>query len=348
MKIEKAILFISFITATLLLFLIPAQTNALTLSPPRIELEGDPGTTITGKIKLINEQKEDKTFYSSFGNFEAKGETGTPSFVENGEDLAGWISTETKVSIKQGEEVIVPFSISIPKNAEPGGHFAGIFWGTIPPQNAQLSIGAKVTSLVLLRVSGDIKEGGGILEFDTKNKQKLFTSLPVEFYYRFQNTGDDRAKPIGEIKMKNILGFTSKKLDANISEGNVLPHSTRRFSVIWGDEEHLYPNEVDDGFIQKYWNGVKREWHNFALGRYSAKLNFIYGSQNTSVFAKTTLWVLPWHLLLLILIILLIVILLGRREVLKYNEWVVKNAMKHIKNAHETIKKIGNSNKPRI
>lgn len=347
-KIKKVIQFFILITVSLLFFLAPFPIKALTLSPPRVELEGDPGTTIAGRIKLINEQ-EDKTFYSSFENFEAKGETGTPSFVQSKEDLAGWISTNSQITIKKGEEMTIPFSINIPKNAEPGGHFAAIFWNTTPPENTQIAIGAKIGTLVLLRVSGDIKEEGGVLEFAPKEHQTFYTSLPVEFFYRFQNSGADRAKPKGEIRMKNILEITSSKLNANPSEGNVLPHSTRRFSVVWGEEkEHLYPNAIDDGFLQKFWNGVKREWHNFALGRFSANLDVVYGSQNIPVSAKTVVWVLPWHLLLLIVIIIVIIVLLGRREVLKYNEWVVKNAMKHIKNAHQAIKNTVGENKPRI
>jgi len=328
------------------LFLLPLTSHALTISPPRVELEADPGVTISGKMKLINGEESDQTFYSSFENFEAKGETGVPSFIESKEDLAGWMSTNSQITVKKGEEVVIDYSITVPKNAEPGGHFAAIFWNTTPPQNSQIAVGAKIGMLVLLKVSGPIKEGGGILEFSTKNNQKFFTSLPVNFFYRFQNSGADRAKPKGEIKIKNILGITSNKVDANPVEGNILPNSIRRFEMTWENSDKNYISQAEDGFILKFFNNVKQEWHNFAFGRYKADLNIVYGSQNIPAFSSVALWVFPWHLLLITLIIVIAIVLLGRREISKYNKWVVSSAIKNFKSAQETIKKIGG--KPRI
>ncbi len=349
-SMKKAISGASFAIALLfflVLVIFPSSASALTISPPRIELEGAPGTSITGKIKLYNEQAGTETFYVSFENFEAKGETGTPSFTQSTEDLAGWIDTQKSISLTGQKEEVIPFSINIPLDAEPGGHFSAIFFSTTPPDNAQIAVGAKIGMLVLLRVSGEIQEGGGIVEFAPKDGKKIYTSLPVEFYYRFKNDGNDRAKPDGIVKMKNMLGITSKKFDANPTEGNVLPASTRRFALLWGDDTHLYPYEEGDSILTKFWKSVKREWHNFAFGRYSAKLDIIYGSSGIPAEAKTSVWVFPWHLLLVILIILTLIYLLGKREIHKYNEWILNNAMKHIKNAHQAVKRtIGN--RPRI
>ena len=64
------------------LFLVSfSYVHALTISPARVEFGGNPGQTITGEYILINNKNVTKTFYSSFENFEAQGETGTPNFV---------------------------------------------------------------------------------------------------------------------------------------------------------------------------------------------------------------------------------------------------------------------------
>ena len=179
------------------------QALALTVSPIKLELSGDPGKAVNGEFLLLNEQKEEKTFYASFENFEAQGETGAPNFVPGKEGLATWITAPARITLKPAEQKTVSFSIQIPKDADPGGHFAAIFLSTTPSQEqggGQVAVGAKVGILVLLKVSGATKEGGGLLEFSSQNKQKFFSALPITFIYRFQNSGGDRVKPDGEIK----------------------------------------------------------------------------------------------------------------------------------------------------
>ena len=313
--------------------ILPFEAAALTVSPVRIELTGDPGTVIEGELVLINEQEETRTFYSSFGNFEATGETGTPSFVTAEEGLATWIETISSVTLEPREEKEVPYTIAIPKDADPGGHFAAIFWGTSPPkteQGGQVSIGAKVGVLILLRVSGEIEEGGGILEFSAKDKQKFFSSLPVQFAYRFQNGGDDRIKPEGEITIKNMFGKTLAVLPANKSEGNVLPQSIRKFEVIWEkedkeDREDSSKQEIVDdkeGFLA----GLKREWNNFAFGRYTTILNLEYGAAGEKAQASFSFFIIPWRILSIVLFILAVLVFLFIIGIKRYNKWIIAKA----------------------
>src|SRR3989338_1288867 len=164
----------------LLFWFLPFSARALTVSPPKIELTGDPGKTISGSFLLINEQEETKKFYTTFENFEAQGETGTPKFTAAVSGLGSWISAASTVTLKSGEQKEIPFTIAIPTNAEPGGHFAGIFLGTSPPElegGGQVSVGAKVGVLILLRVSGAMKEGVNLLAF--KPVRRFVSSLPA-------------------------------------------------------------------------------------------------------------------------------------------------------------------------
>ena len=171
----------------------PMKANALTISPVRFEISGDPGQTLIGEMTLFNEREIAETFYSSFESFEARGgEDGTPDFIPAQKGLPTWIKTEPRITLEPGETKIVPFSIEIPKEADPGGHFAAIFWSNVPPVEVgeeQMVVGARIGTLVLLRVSGEIKEGGGVLEFGAENK--IFTHLPISLFYRFANDGND-------------------------------------------------------------------------------------------------------------------------------------------------------------
>ena len=81
------------------------SAQALTISPARAEITGDPGETITDSFLLINEQNSDETFYTSVENFDSQGETGTPNFTNSKEGLPSWIKVTDKVVLKKGERI---------------------------------------------------------------------------------------------------------------------------------------------------------------------------------------------------------------------------------------------------
>jgi hypothetical protein len=47
--------------------------------------------------------------------------------------LSAWISGPESVTVGPGESREVAIKIAIPANAEPGGHFAAVFFQTTPP-----------------------------------------------------------------------------------------------------------------------------------------------------------------------------------------------------------------------
>ena len=161
---------ISFLFVALSVLLLSyKQVNALTISPIRLEINGNPGETVNSKITITNESEGFNTYYPSFTNFEASGETGNPSFVEAKNDLGTWITTDDSISLKPKESKEIQFQIKIPNDAEPGGHFASVFWGTSSNKAGAVSIGSKIGVLVLLSVNGNVKEEGGLVDFNLKN-----------------------------------------------------------------------------------------------------------------------------------------------------------------------------------
>ncbi|MSR71548.1 MAG: hypothetical protein EXS50_02700 [Candidatus Taylorbacteria bacterium] len=310
---------------------IASLTFALTVSPPRVDITGDPGATLKGEIELFNEQGGERIFYTSFENFEPSGDSGAPHFIGAKDGLATWIKAEKKVVLGSGKRSVVPYSITIPKNAEPGGHFAAIFFGSQEPGvqgGGQVSVGGKIGVLILLRVSGDVEEGGGLLEFVTKEKKRFFTSLPVVFTYRINNTGGDRVVPLGEIKIKNTLQFTSAKLLANKNEGSVLPGSARKFEVPWGQEVQSVNNTERKTGSLGFFDMAGRQWSDFHFGWYTAKLNLSWGVTNQTANASYNFFVIPWQLLIIFLIVIAILGFLAKIGLRKYNRWIISKAQR--------------------
>lgn len=304
-------------------FVITNTAHALTISPARIELNGDKGQTLSGEIEIINEESTAKTFYTSYENFESRGDSGAPYFIGSKDGLATWISTSPSVQINKGEKKIIPYSVSIPENAESGGYFAAIFFGTSPvntQSGGEVSIGGRIGALILLRVNGEIKEGGGLNEFTTKGKQRFFSGLPITFSYKLNNTGGDRVVPRGEIKFKNTLRITTEKISANEREGSVLPNSTRKFDVTWGDADSI--EKENPGFFGMAW----RQLTDFHLGWYTAKISLNWGETNQTGGASYNFFIIPWQLLIIVIIVLFCVYLVIK----KYNKYIISKAIKSI------------------
>jgi len=310
------------------LFLGPFTASALSVSPPRVELKGNPGETIVQDMTLTNDGKTTQIFYSSYANFEAQGETGNPSFVESKDDLDTWMSTEESVALKADQSIIVPVTIKIPQNAEAGGHFAAVFWGTTPntPGGPAVSIGAKVGMLVLLSVSGDVKEAGGLVSFSTVDDKTFYNTLPVSFVYRFKNDGGDRIKPVGKITMHDLLYIPEDKIDANPSEGNILPGSTRRFEVDWVKHPRAKDYVAPSGVFAQFFDQALYQWKNFAIGPYFAKLNLLYGTDAIRVTKTTFIFVFPWQLLICLAVIFIIVFWGGKKLIKRYNRHIIHKA----------------------
>ena len=216
---------------------LPVFVSAITVGPAKIEYRVDPGTIINDTLTIINESNEKQTFYSAFEKFtEINGEKkflpGEPT------ELTNWFKLPTKIVLKPGEQQRMPFTVEVPKNAPPGGHFAVIWWGTESPQSSQVSVVTRAGILVYLRVSGEINEAGNLTLFATENNHNFLARLPKSFVVKFKNIGNSYLKPKGDILIKNIFGKEIISFDINETDIILLPNSeadlkiTKKFETV--------------------------------------------------------------------------------------------------------------------
>ncbi|MCA9357663.1 LytR C-terminal domain-containing protein [Candidatus Kaiserbacteria bacterium] len=255
----------------------------LSVSPTLYEMSADPMQVWTSNVRVINPNGFDLDVYARVVNFEAQDETGRASFLpvldaattEN--TLAEWVHLDQdSYTIPAGQTVEIPFQISIPKSAPPGGHFGAIMIGTRPLSNAsgQSSVETSqvVTSLIFLRVTGDVVENGSIREF--RSSKRLAEKPEMSFELRFENTGNVHVLPQGEIRIFNMWGHERGVIPVNRQTmfGNVLPNSVRKYSFSWSGE-----------------------WSLADIGRYTAVATLAYGEDGRKFTdAETAFWVLPW------------------------------------------------------
>jgi hypothetical protein len=311
----------------------PHSAKAYIVDPNRQEISGDPGSVISSQFNVTNTTSQPQTFYISVQNFEAADETGNPKFVDTKEGLSIWTSFPASVTAAAHGIVNIPFKVTIPKDADPGGYSAGIFAATQPPSadSSNVSIGSRVGMLLLFDVNGNITDSISILEFGTQGQHRFYSMLPIDFYYRFQNSGADRIKPLGDVLIVNMFGHTTKILDANWVDGNVLPKSIRRFESGWF-RDGGYVNEAPAVFPTNlphlsFFGAAKAELINFAFGLYTAHLNLAYGNTiQKSAIATFTFFIFPWQLIIIVVVLLLALWWILKKAIKRYNRYIIQQA----------------------
>lgn len=285
------------------------QGQGLEISPPLIEFSTDPGQTVTANIKLRNITDSPLVARARIDDFVAQGEEGLPKLLldaKEGEEspysFKPWVSAIGARTIAPKQQVTVPVVITVPLDANPGGHYGVIRFTAAAPEveDTGVSLSASIGSLVLINVSGDVVQSASIEEFFVSQNDKkgsFFEQSPLTFVERINNTGNVHVKPTGEVKVTNTFGKHVATLQVNEKNGNVLPASIRRF------EQTL----------------TKK----FLFGRYSAEANLFYGD-NQTLNQKITFWVIPYKLIALAIGMVALLVVFIRR----YNSHIVKKANK--------------------
>ncbi len=310
-----------------IIFFVTPTAKAITLIPPQIEVGLKPGTEYNTVIKLFNETEKTISLYTEARSFTAKGETGQPEFDFDSEPsgISTWMNVEEgPIVLAPGERYQVPLVISPPQNADPGGHYAAVFFSSSPPETGQVTISTKVGTLVLARVDGEIVEQGSIVGFDTSDGKSSFNRPPVEMFARFQNSGNVHLRPAGTVEVKNMFGKVSDSIEFNASRGATLPDTTRKYDIVW---EKAQVGDTTGNAWSSFWKEYSNEWDNFALGKYTATLSVTAGSTDSVTdTASISFWIFPWRVLVIWGLIVIAGIFLLIVAFKKYNAWIVRKS----------------------
>ena len=266
---------------------------AFSVSPTIYDMTANPGQVWQSTVRIINPNPFELKLSVTPHNFIPKDEDGVPQFIPLGEPspekatLGEWIQTEKEITIAAEQTYELPFTIRVPEGATPGGHYAALLISTEPADSieangGQLQTAQVISSLIFLRVTGDINEQGSIRSFRSVS---YFLSKPeTRFEVRIENRGNIHLQPQGEIKIYNMWGKERGTIPINQQTmlGNVLPQSVRKFSFEWSSE-----------------------WSISDIGRYTAEATFAYGKEERQFMsANTAFWIIPWKILLVVFLVL--------------------------------------------
>lgn len=262
--------------------------NDFVLGPGKEELFLNPGDTADREIRVTNRLGRDvdiKIEIEDFRGSRDPAETVVLLGDKRGPySLKDYIKPElTSFRLSHGQQMILPVTIAIPQDAEPGGLYGSVLVSAQPPQGGSAGGGTKVITrlgtLFFIRVSGDVKEEGLLKKFQTKLDKRFFENGPVAFEILFENNGSVHLTPYGTIEFTNLLGKQVGGLE--VQPWFVLPDSLRARDISW-----------ERGLL---------------FGKYTARLKINRGYGNIVDEMAVTFWVFPWKLLSGGLVLLILV-----------------------------------------
>ena len=264
------------------------SNTGLSVHPSNFDLTTSPGQSSNQDVYLDNLTEQPITITVDKKNFTARGEEGSVSLNDDTStySLASWISvTPVKAVIQPHQSQKFTYTVSVPANAEPGGHFGSLVFRTIP--NATLNgsgavLSQEVASLILLKIPGDIAENATTQSFTTD--KQFYEFGPVQFDLRVKNNSDVHIQPIGTIVVTGPLG---QRFEVPIQQRNILPNAIRKISAT----------------LQKH----------FLFGKYTATLVVSYGDKNQPLYGATDFYAFPVRYGLIVLGLLLVLFVLRKR-----------------------------------
>lgn len=292
--------------------------QGIEISPALVELNAERGSSYQINLSIRNITAADLIYSSSVADFTSADETGSPKIsidedLPNSASIRTWTNLEPDFLLKPNQSKEVIAKINIPIIAEPGGHYGVIrFTNSVPGTNASgVGLSGSAGVLILIRVSGDIKEEASLSEFFTAINEKqtnFFENSPVTFVARIKNEGNIHIKPTGSILIYDIFGNLVSTLPMNSEKSNVLPSSIRRFDT--------------------------KSSNNFMIGRFRADLALGYGLTGQAITRTIFFWVIPYKLIFICLLTMATLIFVFIRLVSVYNRYIINKSKneKTIKN----------------
>lgn len=215
----------------------PAQAISISVAPIRVEHSVPAGGSITEAISVINDDTSPAHLRVKVEDW-ALTQDGAVNFAKGGtqpHSAASWIRVNPKeFTLGPGQSQDVRYSLTVPKDAVPGGYRAAIIFATVPPptpgeKQKRVMLEGRIAT-ILYETVGRPMPSGEI----TGLSFRLNSEGRPEFTVSFQNTGQVHVRTRGEI----IIRDKGRKEIAKVPLPDlpILPQSRRDFKVTSGEK----------------------------------------------------------------------------------------------------------------
>ncbi|MFE0511930.1 WxL protein peptidoglycan domain-containing protein [Streptomyces sp. NPDC058964] len=217
---------------------------------PYFYLSADPGQTITDKVVVANKTAKPLTFrlYAADAyNTARDGGFAVRTPKERMRGVGAWARpARSRVTVPGHKKVTVPFTLRVPRDAEPGDHPGAIVAldERIEAGSGSLALGVQraVGARVHLRVSGPVLPAISIENMHVTHHQPLVPGLGdsgATISYSLHNTGNVTLDPKVELRARGLFGRTLLARDLTRIPSELLPGQRVRLTEPWRDAPQL-------------------------------------------------------------------------------------------------------------
>ncbi|MFB8387381.1 hypothetical protein ACFC3F_09625 [Microbacterium sp. NPDC055910] len=194
-----------------------------------VELELDPGSTVEEHLLVRNLSRETVTFQltAADGYFTATGRFNMLTSDQESVDAGTWIEIQDSIEVPSGGDAIVPFTITVPENATPGDHPAGV--AASIRSGGEVGVESRVGFRVMTRVTGEMAPALTTSVSGTYTGSiNPFEPGTLTLTYEVSNTGNVRLGVESLATVSGPFGWLARTLDPEtITE--IAPGESRTF-----------------------------------------------------------------------------------------------------------------------
>lgn len=264
----------------------------------RLELEA--GSEHRDHLAVTNYSEREVTFdlTAADGVVSEAGEFGLRPDTEPTTGAGGWLDLPGEVTVPAGESVVVPFTVTVPEDALPGDHPAGVA-ATLASTQEGVGLDAGVGLRLHLRVAGDVVPRVDVTDVSASYTTSWNPLEPgtLDVEWTVTNTGNVR---LGSAQRLEVLGLLG--LDPGVA------------TEVRGEQRELLPGQSAS---------VSAAVDAWPLGRLTARVvaeQQVVGDDAVDValptaVAETSTTAVPWpHALAAAALVLAVVVVLLRRR----------------------------------
>ncbi|MBO0984367.1 WxL protein peptidoglycan domain-containing protein [Rathayibacter sp. SD072] len=215
-----------------------------------IELELDPGAEVQEEAAVSNLSTQTVTFRitAADGYFTDTGRFSMLPSSEPSVEAGTWIDAPESVTVDPGATAVVPFTVTVPEDAEPGDHAAGIAASitSVGTEEGGASVGveSRVGFRVMTRVSGEVSPGLTVenVRSDYRLDWNPLHPGSVAVDAEIVNTGNVRLLLDGTV---SAGGASAPLVPEEATQQELLPGDRRTVSVVLDGVWPLFAVGVD-------------------------------------------------------------------------------------------------------
>lgn len=207
--------------------------ESITMSPVSQHYQLDAGQSLSDELTIVNDGDSGYTFNLYASPYSVNDDSYEPDFSSERKntDVDDWVEfAKSSYYIEAGQTLKVGYTITVPRNASPGGHYGVLFAET---EAAKLTGGTgverkkRVGAIVYATVNGTYESGGRLANLTVPSLQfrtPLFSEISI------QNTGNSDFATKTSFLITDAFG--RKKYEVS-KDYQVLPESTRKIRLEW-------------------------------------------------------------------------------------------------------------------